>query len=118
MNGLPTWDLEGLLVGISIRPSGYADIAGLGQWLEASTSRLDVPKVIGLLESMAPPVRQRAAYLLWASEDISGAEAVVAAYPPMHTARLGPREAGGRYEPLTKVSDTLLSDYLSVGTGS
>lgn len=118
VNGLPTWDLEGLLVGIAVRPSAYRDVAGLGQWMEASALQLDVTKIIGLLEPMGAAVRQRAAYLLWASDNVAGAEEIVAAYPPTETAWLGPRQAGGYFESLTKVNDMLLFDYFSIGTGS
>ncbi|MDP4014564.1 MAG: type IV toxin-antitoxin system AbiEi family antitoxin [Candidatus Nanopelagicales bacterium] len=118
INGLRTWDREGLIVGVAVRPSSYKDVAGLGQWMSASVYEADIEKIIRLLQPMTAAARQRAAYLLWASENLGGAERIVAAYPPTATAWLGPRQPGGRYEPLTKVSDTLVHNYLSVGNGS
>ncbi len=117
VNGLPTWDQEGLLVGIAIRPSAYKDLAGLGQWMETATHQFDIPKMVDLLETRGAGVRQRAAYLLAASGHDSAARSIIASYPPAETAWLGPRQPGGRFDPMTKVNDTLLSDYFSVGPG-
>jgi len=118
IDGLPVWGREGLIVGIGLRPSGYKDVAGLGQWLSASSYEIDAEKVIRLLASMGAAARQRTAYLLQASGNHTGAQQVVDAYPPMDTAWLGPRQQSGRYDPLTKVSDTVLNRYLSIGGGS
>lgn len=117
INGLPTWDREGLIVGIAVRPSSYKDVAGLGQWLSDSAFDADITKIIHLLEPMGDAIRQRAAYLLSAAAS-GGAEDIIAAYPPTETAWLGPRQAGGYYEPLTRVNDTLLHPYLSIGSGA
>lgn len=118
INGLPVWDREGLIVGIGVRPSGYKDVAGLGQWLSASSYEGDTEKVIRLLTAMGAAARQRTAYLLLVSGNIAGARQVVATYPPSGTAWFGPRQPSGRYDPLTKVSDTVLHQYLSVGGGA
>lgn len=118
IDGLPVWDREGLIVGIGVRPAGYKDVAGLGQWLSASSYEVDVESVLRLLAPMGAAARQRTAYLLLASGNLTGAKQIVAAYPPIETAWLGPRQQGGRYDPLTKVSDTVLHGYLSVGEGS
>lgn len=118
INGLRVWDREGLIVGVGVRPSGYRDVAGLGQWLSASSYEVDAEKVVRLLAPMSAASRQRTAYLLGASGNVDGAEQIVTTYPPPETAWLGPREQGGRYDSLTKVSDTLLHGYLGVGGGS
>lgn len=118
VNGLPTWDLDGLLIGIAVRPSAYKDHAGLGQWMSQVGPRFDVAKVVRALASGSAGTRQRVAYLLGVSGYPSAAEAVVAAYPPTDTSWLGPRRAGGRFDPVSKVSDTLLADYFTVGTGA
>lgn len=118
IDGLPVWGREALLVGIGQRPSGYKDVAGLGQWLSAFPYEIDVEKVIRLLVPMGAPGRQRTAYLMQILTDHEGARRVVDAYPPVATAWLGPREKGGHYDPMTKVSDTVLHGYLSVGGGS
>jgi hypothetical protein len=118
VDGLPSWNLEGLLVGIAARPSGYRDVAGLGQWLADAGHGVSIETLIALLRSMGAATRQRVAYLLCASENVDGALAIVDAYPPTETAWLGPREAGGRFDRRSKVNDTLLHQYLSVGTGS
>lgn len=117
-NGLRTWGFEGLLVGIATRPSGYKDIAGLAQWVETSGDKFDETRVMRLLKSVQPAVRQRAAYLLLALGNEEAAQWVVSEFPPRMTAWFGPREAGGHYEPMTKVSDTLLVKFIGAGTGS
>lgn len=118
VNGLPTWGLEGLIVGIAIRPSAYRDLAGLGQWMVTVPGQVDVAKVLALLEPRRAGVRQRTAYLLSASGDRRAAEAIVASYPPTQTAWLGPRQPGGRFDPTTQVNDTLMGSYFTAGTGS
>lgn len=118
ISDLPTWDREGLLVGIGIRPSGYKDIAGLGQWLSEAPFDVDTDKVLRLLASARAAARQRTAYLLHASGNHEAAQTIVDADPPTETAWIGPRSQGGRYDPLTRVSDTRLHPYLSVGGGS
>lgn len=118
INGLPVWDREGLIVGIGIRPSGYKDAAGLGQWLSASSYEVDAEKVIRLLAPMGAASRQRTAYLLQASGNVPGTQQIVAAYPPTETAWVGPHRQGGCYDPLTKVSDTVFHRYFGVGGGS
>lgn len=118
INGLPTWDREGLLVGISIRPSGYKDIAGLGQWLSERPFDVDINKVLRLRASASAAARQRTAYLLQVSGNREAAQEIVDADPPTETAWIGPRSQGGRYDPVTRVNDTLLHPYLSIGGGS
>lgn len=116
-SGLHTWNHEGLLVGIGARPSGYQDVPGLGQWLSTSPRDADVELLISLLSPMSAPTRQRTAYLVLASGNIEAARRIMTAYPSSDTAWLGPRRPGGRYDPLTKVSDTVLHQYLTVGVG-
>ena len=117
-NGLRTWGFEGLLVGIATRPSGYKDMAGLAQWLETAGDKFDETRVMRLLKSVQPAVRQRTAYLLLVLGNEEAAQWVASEFPPRMTAWFGPREAGGRYEPMTKVSDTLLYKFIGAGTGS
>ena len=69
VDGLPSWNLEGLIVGIATRPSTYRDIAGLGQWLPGAAAGVDVAAVLSLLENARSSTRQRAAYLLRAMGD-------------------------------------------------
>ena len=119
VNGLPSWTLEGLIVGIAARPSAYKDVAGLGQWLPEAAADADVHTIITLLEGMRLATRQRAAYLLGAAGNDDARAAIVGVYPATKTAWLGPRVAGeGVFDAETKVNDTLLHPYLSVGTGS
>jgi hypothetical protein len=118
VDGLPSWNLEGLLVGIAARSSSYRDVAGLGQRLADAGRGVDEEALIELLGLMGAATRQRAAYLLGIAGNTEAASAIVAAYPPTETAWLGPRRAGGRFDRRSKVNDTLLHPYLSVGTGS
>jgi len=119
VNGLPSWNLEGLIVGIATRPSAYKDIAGLGQWLPGAAARADTDVVIRLLAETPRTTAQRAAYLLGAGGNDPVCAAIVDAYPPSETAWLGPRVAGrGVFDHQTQVNDTVLHPYLEVGTGS
>ena len=119
VNDLPTWNREGLIVGIASRPSGYKDVAGLGQWLSEIPNRLAVDVVIELLEAERPTTRQRAAYLLGAAGDVAARTAIMKVYPAKEAAWLGPRVAGaGVFNSATQVNDTLLHPYLGVGIGS
>lgn len=118
-NGLPSWNLEGLLVGIAARPSAYKDVAGLGQWLPEAVADVDVDAVIKLLEGVRPTTAQRAAYIIGAAGNVDVRSAIVKRFPPSETAWLGPRVAGaGFFDTESNVNDTLLHRYLSVGTGS
>ena len=89
INGLPTWGREGLLVGIGIRPSGYKDVAGLGQWLSEAPFDVDTDKVLRLLVSASAAARQRTAYLLQGSGNRKAAQEIVDANPPVETAWIG-----------------------------
>lgn len=118
INGLPSWNLEGLIVGIATRPSGYKDVAGLAQWLPQTAAAVNVETVITLLASMRRATAQRAAYLAGSAGNHDARAAIVAAYPATETVWLGPRVAGaGVFDAETKVNDTLLHPYLSAGTG-
>lgn len=118
-NGLPSWNLEGLIVGIATRPSAYKDIAGFGQWLPGAAARADTDSVIRLLARAPRTTAQRAAYLLGVGGNQPACAAIVDAYPPTETAWLGPRVAGrSAFDRSTQVNDTLLHPYLEVGTGS
>lgn len=118
INGLPTWTLDALLVGVAARPSGYRDVAGMGQWLELGAHRADVADVISLLKSQGAATRQRAAYLFLATAFNEKADAVLRAFPPRQPVWFGPRTAGGHYDGTCMVNDTLLREYLSIGVGA
>lgn len=119
LNGLRSWNLEGLIVGIATRPSAYKDIAGLGQWLPDAVADVSTDTVISLLEEMRPTTAQRAAYIIGAAGNDNARSAIVAAFPPTETVWLGPRVAGESvFDAETKVNDTLIHPYLGVGTGS
>ena len=118
MNGMPTWTIDALMVGVAARPSGYRDVAGLGQWLELGAHRADVDDVVVLLQSQSAATRQRAAYLFAATLLNEKADEVLQAYPPRQPVWFGPRTAGGHYDGNCMVNDTLLRDYLSIGVGA
>lgn len=119
INGLPSWNLEGLIVGIAARPSAYKDMAGLGQWLPQTVADVNADTVISLLTTMPRTTAQRAAYLLGAAGNDNARTAIVDTYPATATAWLGPRVAGeGVFDTETNVNDTLVHPFLSVGTGS
>lgn len=119
VDGLPSWNLEGLIAGIAARPAAYKDIAGLGQWLPEAVRRVDVGTIITLLTTKSRATAQRAAYLLGSAGNSDGRAAIVASYPATETVWLGPRVAGvGGFDAESKVNDTVLRKYLEVGTGS
>jgi len=119
LDGLPSWNLEGLIVGIAMRPSAYRDAAGLGQWLPEAVADVDVDTVISLLKDTRSTTAQRAAYIIGAAGNDNARSAIVDSFPPTETVWLGPRVAGeGVFDAETKVNDTLIHPYLSVGTGS
>jgi AbiEi antitoxin C-terminal domain len=118
-NGLPSWNRDGLIVGVAARPSAYRDVAGLAQWLPEAARGVDTDTVIHLLATMPRATAQRAAYLLGAAGNDDARAAIVATYPATETVWLGPRVAGtGVFGAETKVNDTLVHPYLGVGTGS
>jgi len=118
ITGLPSWTIEALLVGVAARPSGYRDVAGLGQWLAIGAQRADIAAVTSLLESQSAATRQRAAYLFSATLLSEKAEALLRIYRPRQPVWFGPRRAGGHYDGACLVNDTLLRDYLSIGGGA
>lgn len=118
VNGLRSWSFDGLLVGIATRPSAYRDTAGLAQWIETSAERFDEVIIKRLLRGAPATVRQRAAYVLLLMGREDSARWVLEDVPPQVSAWFGPRQPGGRYDPLTKVNDTLLAPYLGAGGGS
>lgn len=118
INGLPTWTIDALLVGVAARPSGYRDVAGLGQWLELGAHRAHVSDIISLLKSQGAATRQRAAYLFSATAFTEKAGEVLRAYPPRQPVWFGPRTAGGHYDANCMINDTLLREYLSIGVGA
>jgi hypothetical protein len=118
VNGLQSWSFNGLLVGIATRPSGYRDVPGLAQWIETSGDRVDEVIIKRLLNGSPDSVRQRVAYLLVLMDTQESARRVLEDFSPRMTTWFGPRQPGGRFDPLTKVNDTLLAPYLGVGEGS
>ena len=119
IDGMKSWNLEGLILGIAARPSAYEDVAGLGQWLPDAIRRVDVDALIAMLETANPATRQRTAYIVGAAGGDDARTAMVTNYPATETVWLGPRMAGASvFDAETNVNDTLLHTYLSVGTGS
>jgi hypothetical protein len=115
---LQTWNLEGLLVGIAVRPSAYRDMPGLGQWLPETAGRVDTDVIVSLLATLPSPARQRAAYLLAVGGNAEASAEVIGRFPPNGVAWLGPRQAGGVFDAATQVSDTSLYRFLAVGSGA
>ena len=115
---LPVWNREGLIVGIAASPAGYRDIPGLAQWLGDVVHQVDITMVITLLKDFPRAVSQRAAYLLSAGGNLAASVEVVGAYPPKEVAWFGKRTTGGKFDPHTRVHDTALRRYVSVGVGA
>lgn len=118
-DSLPTWTLEGLIVGIATRPSSYQDLPGLGQWLPEAAGRVNADIVISLLAEARSATRQRAAYLLGAGGNVEGRSSILTAYPATSAVWFGPRVGGaGVFDSEAQVNDTALHPYLAVGTGA
>lgn len=115
---LPVWNREGLLTGIAANPAGYRDIPGLAQWLGDGVDEVDVSVVIFLLKDFPQTVSQRAAYLLRAGGNLAASSELMQAYPPKEVAWFGKRTTGGKFDSDTRVHDTALRRYLSVGFGA
>jgi hypothetical protein len=115
---LPTWNLEGLVAGIALRPSGYQDLPSLAQWLPDVGAKLRKDALLACLTSGSESVWQRAAYLA----RIAGAEevavAIMSEHPPRYPIWFGATRSGGVYDAVSKVSDADLSPYLSGGIGA
>ena len=118
-DGLPHWNLDGLVAGIAIRPSGYTDLAGLAQWLPDVGSQLDGDVILACLQHTPASAWQRAAYLARIARAPSVAGIILTAHPPVAPAWFGgTRAAGAHYDPVTKVSDVSLHPYLEGGVGA
>ncbi len=117
IDDLPTWNLEGLVAGIARRPSGYRDLAGLGQWLVTATERIDADRLVASLDGAPTAARQRAAYLVGAA---GRTELIDRLLPEqqLDPVWFGARRPGGKFDPVTKVNDTELAPYLSGGAGA
>lgn len=115
---LPVWNREGLVTGIAASPAGYRDIPGLAQWLGDVVHQVDISVVIILLKDFPRAVCQRAAYLLHAGGNPAASSEIIQAYPPKEVAWFGKRTTGGKFDPHTRVHDTVLRRYLSVGVGA
>lgn len=118
VEGLPSWNLEGLITGIAARPSAYRDVSGLGQWLPERAVAADIDVLVYLLETLPGSARQRAAYLLAAGGNRDGSAEVIRRFQPRGVAWLGPRKHGGIFDAATQVNDTSLHRFLTVGTGA
>lgn len=115
---LPTWSLEGLVAGIARRPAAYHDLPGLGQWLPDAANRADPEVLIRLLDELPATASQRAAYLLAAGGKAETSATILRHFQPRNVAWFGPRQAGGHFDAVTQVADTVLHEYLAVGTGA
>jgi hypothetical protein len=118
-DGLPHWNVDGLVAGIAARPSGYRDLAGLAQWLPDAGDRLDAVALEACLDGLPQSAYQRAAYLCRVSGAETIADELLAGHPPANPVWFGAtRQAGAAYDPMAKVSDADLTPYLAGGVGA
>jgi len=116
---LSHWNLDGLLAGIAIRPSGYQDLAGLAQWLPDIGPQLHAETIMGCLQDAPAAAWQRAAYLARLAGATTVANSLLTTHPPTTPAWFGgTHAAGARYDPVSQVSDCALAPYLEGGVGS
>lgn len=117
--GLRVQTINGLLAAISIRPDGFHDWPGIGQWLAKATQEADTDTIRRLLAGRPAAAWHRAAYLLRSGGDQRACDALLAASPPGRGPfYLGPRRRGGVFDATTKIVDTVIARYASVGIGA
>jgi hypothetical protein len=115
---LPSWNINGLIAGIAIRPGGYHDVPGLAQWLLGVGNRLDAETIESCLAGAPQSVWQRASYLVGLAGNQKLSVALASVRPPAHTVWFGATRTGGHYDPVSRVLDADLAPYLSGGTGA
>ena len=118
-DGLPCWNINGLLAGIAIRPSGYQDLPGLAQWLPDIGGRLDTETLAACLADASRSAWQRAVYLARMAGAAQVADRLLAVRPPQTAVWFGATRTGStRYDSVAKVSDADLAPYLDGGVGA
>ncbi|MDR0783958.1 MAG: hypothetical protein LBE83_09420 [Propionibacteriaceae bacterium] len=115
---MPTWNINGLIAGIAIRPSGYQDLPSLAQWLPETGSKINEEILKVCLATAPESAWQRAAYLARLAGADQIADSLLAQCPPRHSVWFGATRTGGTYDPVTKVNDADLASYLEGGTGA
>jgi hypothetical protein len=118
VDGLPTWNINGLVAGIAIRPGSYNDLPGLAQWLPNVGSKLDTNTLLSCLARAPQSAWQRAAYLAGLAGSPELSHTLVRVKPPAHTVWFGATRTSGSYDPISRVLDADLAPYLSGGTGA
>ncbi len=118
IDNLATWNLDGLIVGIAASPAAYRDMPGMGQWLADAVHQSTADGVIHLLKEFPVTVRQRTAYLFAAGGNAKASGRILEAYPPEGVAWFGNRTSGGKFHTPSRVQDTVLHRYLTVGVGA
>lgn len=116
--GLPSWNLEGLLAGIAIRPSGYNDIPGLAQWLPEAAAQADTALLAKILSGAAASAKQRATFLLGAGGNTAARDWFISRWPAQAVAWFGSRDGDGVFDSASQVNDTVLYRYLDAGVGA
>jgi hypothetical protein len=118
-DGLPHWNLNGLIAGIAIRPSGYRDLAGLAQWLPEASQHLDTTALTACLADAPRSAWQRAAYLARIAGTTTIADKLLLDHPPQTPIWFGAtRTTGASYDPAAKVTDADLAPHLAGGIGA
>jgi hypothetical protein len=115
IDGLPTWNLEGLLTGIAIRPSAYRDLAGLTQWLPEIGKDIDTERLMECLKDAPVSAWQRVAYLAALAKAGDTANALLAKRPPKTPIWFSANRSGGTYHSASRVSDANLAPLLKAG---
>lgn len=115
---LPVWNREGLITGIAASPAAYRDLPGLGQWLSDGVQQVETRTLVTLLQDFPRTVSQRVAYLLVVGGNVAASSDILDVYPPKEVAWFGKRTTGGKFDRHTRVHDTALQPYLTVGFGA
>lgn len=115
IDGLPTWNLEGLLAGIAMRPSAYHDLVGLAQWLPEISKDIDTEQLMACLENAPLSAWQRAAYLTALAKADDTTNELLAKRPPKAPIWFSANRNGGLYHSASKVSDADLAPLLKAG---
>lgn len=119
VDGLPVQTITGILAAIAIRPDGFTDWPGLGEWLPAGAQQVDATQLKSFLAGRNAAGWARAIYLLRSGGNTIAGEELAAVAParkgPFY---LGPRRSGGHHDAATRVIDTVVARYASAHQGT
>lgn len=114
VDGLPTWRVETLLIGMALRPDGFHDWPNVGEWLARAVSQVDADSIVRSLAGAPRAAWQRMSYLLaMGGDEAAGVEVIGHAPRGRGPAYLGPRQRRGQFDRRFEIVDSVLAPSLS-----